>query len=101
MIRRTLTCTSTASCFPYTTLVRSPDAWARTQVREVADRLHPHRGRTAGQIAEEYLLHVDDLDAARRTPRRDDAFGRRAPHRGKGVFARHGDRKSTRLNSSH
>src|SRR3546814_14231241 len=102
MIRRPPRSTLTDTLFPYTTLFRSAEALA-------------HQGRLAaragnGQIAP---LAVERLlvggEAAPHQQRRGDTVLRRAAdveRLGHGAKAgadagRHGDRKSTRLNSSH
>src|SRR3712207_8344332 len=74
-----------STLFPYTTLFRSPEG---VGVQGVGGEL--------GGVPEVHrVVHVDRLDGVE--GREHERRGRRVPPRG----ARRGDRKSTRLNSSH
>src|SRR5256885_6434525 len=76
-----------STLFPYTTLFRSPASQTRPGQAAVRDR---HAGR---RIEE---------DGCRGPPRQPQSSHRqRVPHRGTARGAGPGDRKSTRLNSSH
>src|SRR3546814_13961270 len=108
MIRRPPRSTRTYTLFPYTTLFRSvADAGDLGQhARPVADQ-----GRALDRVAQPAILDLVRLGAAKDELARDDvdlaaakAFGEDAAFDARqqfGGIVASGDRKSTRLNSSH
>src|SRR3546814_14277868 len=94
MIRRPPRSTRTDTLFPYTTLVRSADA-----VESPAGRRVIRRYANGGVLGEGRRRHLRMVLKSSRNGRKENA-DRQAWVRQCG-FGRRGDRKSTRLNSSH
>src|SRR3546814_5901282 len=90
MIRRPPRSTRTDTLFPYTTLFRSETALAPAKTLRMAAGVE----RSTGMPVRGYEMHMgrtDGADCARPMPDLADEAGARPD----------GDRKSTRLNSSH
>src|SRR3546814_11283997 len=98
MLRRPPISTRTDTLFPYTPLFRSHTPAKRTAAVV--------KGRPAGSSAlRRWLAHIPAAERGKRDPSlkpttRIPAFVERA-HGGEHFIDRYGDRKSTRLNSSH